>query len=309
MSFTADTAAVAAADLALGIAEFLVYVTYDERASAALLGIEAQAMADFRSGDGNVAREAARQSRIVQLATDMATYAKVGSWASSQNDLMDALVDFEIATELLNGKQGPCLIGPDHVWLVSEESSAVLREVLEAAQTRLAIDLGKDITISMLAALAGVAEKTLRMAANPNNDRALKTFKEGTSTFIKSEDALEWLGRRSDFKPTRYFVSAGAMPRLVNFPSLGSHLASVRTSRGWSVEDVGAALEWSDDLVADLAAVESARAPDGLENLTPKALAGLAGHLGIHAPTEFAREHYPLIAKAYGEALAREQLT
>lgn len=309
MSFTSHTAAAAAADLALAIAQFLVYVTYDEKASAALLGVETQAMADFRTGDGNVAREAARHSRIVHLATDMAAYAKEGSWSTSQNDLMDALVDFEIATELLNGKQGPCLIGPDHVWLVSEDSSKVLREVLEAAQTRLAIDLGHDITIPMLAALAGVAEKTLRMAANPNNDRALKTFKEGASTFIKSEDALEWLGRRSDFKPTRYFASAGAMPRLVNFPSLGAHLADVRTARGWSIEDVGDALGWSDDLVVDLGAVERARAPAGLEDFTPKALATLAAHLGIHEPTEFAREHYPLIAKAYGEALAREQLT
>lgn len=309
MSFTPHSAAAAAADLALAIAQFLVYVTYDEKASAALLGVETQAMADFRAGDGNVAREAARHSRIVHLATEMTTYAKDGSWSTSQDDLMDALVDFEIATELLNGKQGPCLIGPDHVWLVSEDSSKVLREVLEAAQTRLAIDLGDDITIPMLAALAGVAEKTLRMAANPNNDRALKTFKNGTSTFIKSKDALEWLGRRSDFKPTRYFVSAGAMPQLVNFPSLGTHLANVRTARGWSTEDVGDALGWPDELVADLDAVERARAPGSLETFTPKALATLAAHLGIHEPSEFAREHYPLIARAYGEALAREQLT
>lgn len=309
MSFSTDTAAAAAADLALAIAQFLDYVTYDERASAALLGVETQAMADFRTGDGNVAREAARHSRIVHLATHMATYAKDGSWSTSQNDLMDALVDFEIATELLNGKQGPCLIGPDHVWLVPEESCKVLREVVEAARARLAIDLGSDITIPMLAALAGVAEKTLRMAANPNNDRALKTFKDGTSTFITSEDALEWLSRRSDFKPTRYFVSAGAMPRLVNFPSLGAHLADVRKARCCSAKEVADALEWPDELVAALVAIESARAPDSLENFTPKALAALAAHLGVHEPTEFAKEHYPLIAKAYGEALAREQLT
>lgn len=308
MSFSVDNASASAADLALAIAQFLFYVTYDEKASAALLGVDAQAMIDLRTGDGNVAREAARHSRIVHLATDMATYAKDGSWSTSQNDFMDALVDFEIATELLNGKQGPCLIGADHVWLVSEESSKVLREVLEAAQTRLAIELGDSVTIPMLAALAGVAEKTLRMAANPNNDRALKTFKDGTSTFIKSDDALEWLGRRSDFKPTRYFASAGAMPRLVNLPGLGAHLANVRKARGWSVENVGNALEWSEDLVADLVAIESAQAPDGLDEFTPKALVTLAAHLGIHEHTEFAREHYPLIAKAYGEALAREQL-
>lgn len=308
MSFTINGAGEAGADLALAIAEFLSYVTYDNKAAATLLGVETQAVAAFLIGDGDVAREAARHSRIVHLAIDMATYARDGTWSTSQNDLMDALVDFEIATELLNGKQGPCLIGPDHAWLVSEDSSKVLREVLEAAQTRLAIDLGSDVTIPMLAALAGVAEKTLRMAANPNNDRALKTFKEGTSTLIKSEDALEWLGRRSDFKPTRYFASEGTMPRLVNFPSLGAHLADVRTARGWSIEAVGDALGWPDSLVADLAAIEKARAPQDLEDFTPKALATLAAHLGIHEPTEFAREHYPLIAKAYGEALALEQL-
>lgn len=308
MSYTRDAASAAAADLTLGLARFLLYVTYDEKASAALLGVEPGDMADFRNGGGSVAREAARHARIVHLTDSMATYAKEGIWSTSQDDLMDALVDFEIATELLNGKHGPCLIGPDHGWLVPEASAKVLLEVLAAAQTRLALELGSDINFPQLAALSGVSEKTLRMAANPNNERPLKTYKDGASTFITADDALEWLSRRSDFKPTRYFVSDGAMPRLVNYLSLGTHLASIRTARGMSVEGVGAALGWPKKALAGLVAVESARAPESLDDFTPKALAALAAHLGIHEPNEFAREHFPIIARAYGEALAKEQL-
>lgn len=80
----------------------------------------------------------------------------------------------------------------------------IIKWVVDAFKARARIDwLGGDISIEELAALAKVSEKTLRMAANPKNEVALRTKKNGHRTFITTEDAMDWLARRPDFVPTR----------------------------------------------------------------------------------------------------------
>lgn len=309
MSFDRSSAESAAADLMLGLAEVIYYISNEAIAAGALLGVAPEAFRAYERGKGeSPVRDAARQTRLAGLAGLIAAYAKEGTWATGEGDFMDDLTDFEVAIELLNGKEGPCLIGPDHVWLVPEASANLLLEVHVAAQARLAIDRGSDITVPMLAALAGVSEKTIRMASNPNNDRPLKTVKDGSSTFIRSEDALEWLGRRSDFKPTRYFVSEGIRPRLGTFWSLAAHLKAVRTDRGMTIDSLAQALKWSPATAGAYSQIESARAPSDLAALQPQHLSQVAERFGIHEPVEFARENYALIAAAYGEALVKEQL-
>lgn len=306
MSESKASAGSAAADLILALAEALQYISYDTKASAALLGVKPEAFkADLRD---SVARKAAHQTRMVHMAERLETYAWEGTWPGDQNDLMENLAEFEVATELLNGKHGCCLIDPNHDVLVPEASRSCLLDVLTAAQTRLAIELESLINVPMLAALARVSEKTIRMASNPNNDRPLKTVKDGSATFIRSEDALEWLGRRSDFKPTRYHVSAESRPRPVTFPALAEHLRAVRTERGLTVEALSEALGWSDDTLAAYRALETAKAPVDLAALQPRHLAQVAKHLEIYEPLEFARENYRLIAGAFSEALVKEQL-
>jgi hypothetical protein len=63
--------------------------------------------------------------------------------------------------------------------------------------------LGGDITVEQLAALARVSEKTLRMAANPKNEGALRITKRRHRTVVTTDDAMEWLARRPDFIPTQ----------------------------------------------------------------------------------------------------------
>lgn len=310
MSFDAAAAESAATDLILALAEVVYYIADDATSASALVGVEPAVYGAHVGEPGeNPLRTAARQSRLVGLTGRIATYAKDGTWPTSQNDFMDALTDFQVSAELLKGKEGPCLFGPDQTARMPEASAAVLLEMLTAAQARLAIDLGSDITVPMLAALAGVSEKTVRMASNPNNDRPLKTVKEGAATFIQPDGALEWLSRRGDFRPTRYFVSEGSRPRLGTFWALTTHLQAVRTERGETVDSLAKALGWSTQTSATYSQLEKSGAPKDLASFQPRHLEQLARHLGIHEPVEFARETYPLIATAYGEALAKEQLS
>jgi len=310
MSFDIAAAECAATDLILALAEVIYYIADDAAAASALVGVESSVYGAHVGEPGqNPIRTAALGARLVGLTTRIATYAKEGIWPASQNDFMDALTDFEVSAELLKGREGPCLFGPDQVARMPEHSAAVLLEVLTSAQARLAIDRGSNITVPMLAALAGVSEKTVRMASNPNNDRPLKTVKEGAATFIQPDDALEWLGRRGDFRPTRYFVSEGSRPQLTTFLALSTHLQAVRTERGESVDTLAEALGWSIATSAAYERLDKISAPSDLANFQPCHLAQLARHLDIHEPVDFARETYPLIATAYGEAVAKEQLS
>lgn len=309
MSYEIAAAESAATDLILALAEVIYYIADDATAASALVGVE-PAVYGAHVGDAgqNPVRAAASRSRLVGLTGRIVRYAKDGAWPASMADFADALTDFEVSAELLKGKDGPCLYGPDSVARMPEASAAVLLEVLTSAQARLAIDLGADITVPMLAALAGVSEKTIRMASNPNNDRPLKTVKDGAATLIQPDDALEWLSRRTDFKPSRYFASEDSRPRLGTFWELTAHLRSVRIERGESVESLADELGWSANTAAAYSKLERGEAPKDLASLQPRHIEQLARHLGIFEPVEFAREVYPLIATAYGEALAKEQL-
>lgn len=72
-----------------------------------------------------------------------------------------------------------------------------------ALNARYNLDNGSDLTIEQLAALAGLSEKTIRMAANPRHDGHLRTHKLGNRTVISADDALAWLEQRGDFRPSR----------------------------------------------------------------------------------------------------------
>ena len=80
----------------------------------------------------------------------------------------------------------------------------IVKWVVDAYKARGRIDsIGGDMSIEELAALAKVSEKTIRMAANPKIEGALKTIKRGHRTFVTATDAMDWLARRPDFIPTR----------------------------------------------------------------------------------------------------------
>ena len=307
MSIEIEKVESAATDLMLAISEFIGYITDDMKVSRAVIGVEVTAD-HIHIGETEL-RTAASQSRFVDLSRRLAIYVSEGIWADSMDAFMDDLTDYEVGTRLLEGKDGSSLINPEQLDLMPAASTAVLLEVRAGAQARLAIDRGSNLNVAMLAALAGVSEKTIRMAANPNNERPLKTVKDGTWTYIEADAALEWLNRRGNFKPSRYFVSEGRRPQLGSFGSLATHLRGVRAERNETIESLAKALDWSADTQEAYAQLERSRAPNELSAFQPRHLEQLMRHLAIFEPVELARETYPLIATAYGEALAKEQLT
>lgn len=311
MSISVEVAVEASTDLILGVAQVVYYLTDANPAAAAIFGLAPEVYSDlaFEPGNDSALREAARGTRFPQLAGRLATYVREGVWSEGTPEVHDALSDLMVGITLLQGKTGPCLIGPDGTSQVPDASADVMQQLQSAVSARLALDTDGQITVPMLAALAGVAEKTVRMAANPLNERPLKTKKEGASTFISAEDALEWLSRRGDFKPSRYYVSEGSRPKFTTLSGLAMHLRGVRTERAEPIEALARALKWGGSAEEAYARLEVGQAPPDLNALQPQHFVQLAERYGIPQPVEFARECYPLMATAYADAVVREQLS
>jgi len=311
MSIQIETAVEAGTDLILGVATVVYYLTDANPAAGAILGLTQQEYADLAviSEDEQALREVARTTRFPQLAGRLAAFAREGVWSEGMGEAYDALSDLLVGVALLQGKDGPCLIAPDETCQVPALSAAMIQQLRLAVSARLTLDSDGLITVPMLAALAGVAEKTIRMAANPQNDRPLKTTKDGVSTFISAEDALEWLGRRADFKPSRYYTSKGGRPKFLSVSKLATHLRGAREERNETIQSVAKALSWGASTKNAYEQLEIGAAPTDLNVFQPSHLAQLAAHFDTPEPREFARECYPLIAAAYSDALVREQLS
>ena len=63
------------------------------------------------------------------------------------------------------------------------------------------------LTFGQVALLANMDEKSVRNAANPKSKDPLKTFIDGSRTYVQASDARDWLSRRRGFKPTESFDS------------------------------------------------------------------------------------------------------
>lgn len=164
----------------------------------------------------------------------------------------------------------------------------IVRWVVDAYKARARIDwLGGDISIEELAALAKVTEKTLRMAANPKNEGALKITKRGHRTVITVDDAMEWLARRPDFVPTRNPAQelspelhiGGSATQLANY--LAGLGASQPALRDMAIEAGISEAAWD--------ALAAGEFGEQLVTPEPEVLVRFATKAGIDQPNAFAR--------------------
>ncbi|MCC6505045.1 MAG: hypothetical protein IT475_06310 [Aquimonas sp.] len=147
--------------------------------------------------------------------------------------------------------------------------------------------LGGDITIEQLAALARVSEKTLRMAANPKNESALRITKRRHRTVITTDDAMEWLARRPDFIPTQK-TTVNSWSELIIGGS-ASHFKSYLDALEASRPGVRESARESGLLDERIATLFSADVTAKSFAFTPEELLRFASVVGIEQPNAFAR--------------------
>jgi hypothetical protein len=112
------------------------------------------------------------------------------------------------------------------------------------------------LSLSEVALLAGMDEKSVRNAANPNNANRLLTFNNGCGTYVNTADARVWLAGRRGFKPTHY-VDTSVDRDLVRtgFKStadLGRYLQGQREKAQLTLAEAIAAAGLRPELQADL---------------------------------------------------------
>jgi hypothetical protein len=149
---------------------------------------------------------------IARALDDLYEYAVNGRWDVSNNwddlstdvaALVRGLQDFPLFEELARG----------------EIETVLCRHTLQLAEARYALDSGEAgfialegevdaaygvLTLTQVALLANMDEKSVRNAANPKNKNPLVTRSLSGRTLVNVDSARDWLEKRRGFKATEY---------------------------------------------------------------------------------------------------------
>ncbi|SFN74599.1 hypothetical protein SAMN05216386_1689 [Nitrosospira briensis] len=139
-------------------------------------------------------------------------------------------------------------------WALEKRYGLAVNESEEWSQ------LGAVLTLSEIALLANMDEKSVRNAANPKHKNHLKTFNHGSRTYVNVGDAKAWLQQRRGFKPTVIIDPAAERDLtkigFISEQDFGSYLNVQREKKGLALTDAVNAISPSDLTEEKLAGLE-----------------------------------------------------
>ena len=241
---TKEAAMYAAEQLVLGVAVHCSYLISPVAGAQILEMPTDQFEVIVRAEDRRSIRPTLDPDRfeIIGLIGRMADFAWRGEWFSNESGLSEAITELNVLDQWL---EQPAF-DPYGEPIVDDSSRGLLRLTRDAATGRWL--LGEDggaLGLDQLAALAGVSDKTIRMAANPKKPGHIKTAKVGTRTVVDAEDALEWLTRRPSFHPTRMNVELDGQVHVADAATLAMVCSRFRERSGMNISTLRKALHWS----------------------------------------------------------------
>lgn len=133
--------------------------------------------------------------------------------------------------------------------------------ILEIFYVRVKLEVNRDeLELKELATIAGLAVKTVRMAAiGQDKNPELVTIKDGSRTYVKAEEAIRWLATKNvGFKPIEWFKEK-LLPsyRPSNLSELGLYLRTLREKTNQSVSELGSHLGWEERIINEYSAIEN----------------------------------------------------
>jgi hypothetical protein len=237
--------------------------------------------------------------KIIPLVRALYHFAWEGLWYSDEAALLDALHESGPLNELLAAH----LILADGTEIITDEDRASLQTMITAAVARYTLLEGDDLSIDQLAALARVAEKTVRMAANPKLENSLKTDAgPANRTYVKAEAALEWLRRRKDFRETRLDANVDGQPAIRSPEDLAHVCSLFRKNADLSVAQLRKQLGWSARETLAYQNMESGQLDEKSNAFSPTSLVALASTLAIPDARRFAQDAIQVIVTAQAKA-------
>jgi hypothetical protein len=161
--------------------------------------------------------------------------------------------------------------------------------VIDHAEARWALLRGQDLRLSQVAMLAGLAEKTVRMAANPKNSDRLTTHKDGHNTFVSASEAVRWLSTKPGYRPTVMTDDPGAPRVYSSVSALAAHCRALRAQAGLELPELFNRLAWPRSLQKTYRQLEVASIDLDPRPLTIQRLIGMGRALGVEDATAFAK--------------------
>jgi transcriptional regulator with XRE-family HTH domain len=163
------------------------------------------------------------------------------------------------------------LITPVDNAITPRPASLVLRALdIFFARVRLELD-DEPLELKELAAIAGLKEKTVRMAAiGQDKNPDLVTFKDGSRTYVQPEEAKRWLAKKnSDYRPIDWATDQFLPPvDPNNLQELGPYLRELREKSGRTLEEFNTRLGWSTETTHAYQALEEGGDSDEITKLT-----------------------------------------
>lgn len=237
--------------------------------------------------------------KIVPIVRALYHFAWEGLWYSDEAALLDVLHETGPLNELLDAH----LILADGTEIIADEDRASLQTMITAAVARYALLQGDDLSIDQLAALARVADKTVRMAANPKLENALKTEAgPANRTYVKAEAALEWLRRRKNFRETRLDANVDGQPAIRSPEDLAHVCSLFRKNADLSVSQLRKQLGWSAREALAYQNMESGQLDEKSNAFSPMSLVVLANALAVPDARRFAQDAIQVIVTARAKA-------
>ena len=236
-------------------------------------------------------------SLLMSRMQEVYDFATTGNWDTvSLDEFGHELTTFEALCEIPLESHVAVSLAPSIDFHRLPEPKDMCRIVLDHALARWTLLRGDDLTVGEIAILAGLAEKTIRMAANPKVKDPLITFKDGHNTYVKADEALRWLSARPGFRVTVMSDDVQHARPYTSLRTLAWQCRGLREMRKISQNQLLDRLKWSRAARCAYRQLEAESEKLDPRPLTVPLLIELGVALGISDPQQFARHAAILLA-------------
>jgi hypothetical protein len=174
-------------------------------------------------------------------------YLNTNVWHGDPSNLWATLKELTALYGLL---ESPFAIINESENAIDGDSAAAIFEVLEEFFARVNFEFEDEaLELKELALVAGLAEKTVRMAAvGQDKNPDLTTFKIGSRTYVTPEEAKRWLAtKKTDYRPIQYSEDQFLPPvDPKDLGELGGFLRDLREKSYATIDELANRLAWDD---------------------------------------------------------------
>ena len=242
---------------------------YDAGVSERLIGVlpEFESNKDWNvTGSGGPVIE---RSIIVGHVGRAFDYLNTNVWHGDPSNLWSTLKEL---TPLYGLLESPFAIIDPTENAIHAEAAASVFHILEEFFARVNFEFEDEaLELKELATIAGLAEKTVRMAAvGQDRNPDLVTFKVGSRTYVSIEESRRWLAtKKIDYRPTEYSDEQFLPPvDPKTMDELGPYLRTIREKVNLPIDEVGSRLGWDETTLEAYRAIEEGAGDIDLTSIT-----------------------------------------